>query len=62
MATTNCSGDHRYFVAETAADHQGGTVTIVALCTACGDVVSHTVAVTSGDSLKKGTKNVLQLP
>ena len=40
-----CSGPHRYFVAETVAVESEGTVSVIALCTECGDSIMKTFSV-----------------
>ena len=42
----NCNGQHRYFVADVAQVEAEGTVTVIIVCTACGDskAIKHQVA------------------
>jgi hypothetical protein len=57
-----CTGGHRYFVAETAADEQQGTVSIIALCTSCGDSLCRTFTVAKGPISLSKDKNADLLP
>lgn len=40
--------DHHFFVADTVAVESEGTLTVVAVCTNCGDFISKTVSVAKG--------------
>jgi hypothetical protein len=37
MAGGACSNGHKYFVADVATVHDEGKVTIICVCTSCGD-------------------------
>jgi translation elongation factor EF-1alpha len=47
---TQCPGEHRYFVADTAASDANGTVSVVVVCTSCGDAFCRTFDVASPGS------------
>lgn len=49
----NCFGEHRFFVAEVVANQSEGTVFVLAICTACGELKSHKITVGHpGDSTR----------
>ena len=37
MEERGCNGSHRYFIAETGAVEETGTIFVISICTACGD-------------------------
>lgn len=41
---------HSYFVAEAVGDQREGKVTVIAVCTKCGQFINHTVQVSGGGS------------
>lgn len=48
-----CFGEHRFFVAEVVANQSEGTVFVLAICTACGELKSHkTIVGHPGDSTR----------
>jgi hypothetical protein len=47
---SNCSGDHRYYVAEVVAVEADGKVFVLTLCLQCGDFKSHSQEVSDGCS------------
>ena len=52
--------DHSFFVADSVAVEAEGTLTVLAVCTRCGDFISDTVSVSKGHSpliLRSETKN-----
>jgi len=56
-----CEKDqHRYYVAETVGVEAEGTMTVIIVCTSCGDFVDYTVQVSKGKNpmiLRSETKN-----
>jgi hypothetical protein len=44
-----CSGPHRYFIAETVGVESEGTVSVIAVCTDCGDCIFHKFQVAGAD-------------
>ena len=61
MGDTNgqCSGEHRYYVADVAVVEAEGKVVPIVICTACGKCISHEVQVTTNRNavtLLKGEK------
>lgn len=55
---SNCSGEHRFFVAEVAANATTGDVYVLTVCTACGDFRDHKLNIGSGEiRLLLETKN-----
>jgi rRNA maturation protein Nop10 len=58
---TDCKGEHNYFIAETCAVVSEGSLTVVAVCTHCGDVIHKTIPVSKGNQpllLKSETKEI----
>jgi hypothetical protein len=44
-----CTGEHRFFVADVATVEAEGKIVITIVCTACGEVKSQSVKITKGD-------------
>lgn len=43
----NCTREHDYFIADVAQVTEEGKIVINAICKSCGDLVTHSVKVTS---------------
>lgn len=42
---TSCNGSHSYFVSEVVGCESEGAVTLIALCTHCGDIINEKIKV-----------------
>lgn len=56
---SNCTGTHRFFVADVAVVEAEGIVNVIVVCTACGESAMRVHRVTGKVKLEKGkTENV----
>jgi hypothetical protein len=53
MSTSNCTGEHRFYVAEVCGVESEGKLFVIIVCTSCGEFRTHELAVSTKGSLMR---------